>query len=175
MKLRYKLLAIAVFLGIIFMWGRYSGRAARPSSIPVVLPGNDVEQIRVNPSTHQGIIVTPRGTQTFTLPDRVSTIDVRKDGSVKVTSPQMGFETHPFVGVGYGQGTRLYLGADLGYYKKVDAGLGIATPDLLDRSSQKFNDFRFGAFGSYTVYSNTRATLGIDTQKAVHFVLSVRL
>lgn len=175
-RLRYKIGLVLGILGAMFLWGRCSKtRGMATSKASVVLPSNDVEQIRVDPSTHKLIVVTLRGTQTVTLPDRVSTIDVRKDGTVKVTAPQMGFETHPFVGLGYGQGTRLYLGADLGYYKKADMGVGVGTPNLLDRSNQKFNDFRVGAFASYTVYSNTRVTMGVDTQKSVHFLLSVRI
>lgn len=176
MRLRYKLISVLAVLGAVFVLGRCSRtRLSGPNNAPPVLPANDLEQIHVDPSTHRLIITTPTSTRTLTLPDRQSTIDIHKDGTVGITSPQVGFETHPFVGLGYGQGTRVYLGADLGYWKKADVGLGVASPNLLDNTNQNFNDFRFGLFGSYTVYSNTRLTLGLDNQKAVHFLLSVRI
>ena len=175
MRLRYKTLTLGIAIAAAFFYGRYDRTPPAAKTPAAVLPSNDVEQIHVDPSTHRLTVVTRKGSQRMTLPDRASTIDVRKDGTVKVTAPQMGFETRPFVGLGYGQGTRLYLGADLAYWKRLDVGLGIGTPNFLDRSSQKFNDFRLGAFISFNFWSNMRATVGYDTQNNAHVLLSVRL
>jgi hypothetical protein len=128
MRLRYKIGLVLVVLGTTFGLGRCKRNAANgpKSSVPTVLPSNDIEQIRVNPETHQLIITTAKGTQTVTLPDKTSTIDVLKNGTVKVTSPQFGFQVRPFAGVYYSDALRFGAGADLGYWKKLDIGVGIA-------------------------------------------------
>ena len=91
-----------------------------------VLPSNDVEQIRVNPDIHKLIIISTKGTRTVTLPDRMSTIDVLKNGTVKVTSPQIGLEHHLFLGIVGADHARIGVGEDIFYFKKLDLGVGIA-------------------------------------------------
>lgn len=173
MKLRYKLF----FVWLIAAWVFILGHACAKSKplIPSVLPPNDTEQLLIDPVKHKITILTPSGPKVITLPDHITTIDIHKDGTVKVTAPQFGFETRPFIGLGLGQGLRLYAGADLGYWKKLDIGLGVGTPRLLDKSGMQFNDVRIGVFTSYNVYDNTRLTLGLDTQKTIHLLLSVRI
>lgn len=128
MKLRSKIFLILVVLGTAYGLGRRKRLAISGPNVvvPAVLPQNDIEQIRVNPDTHQLIITTAKGTQMVTLPDRTSTIDVLKNGSVKVTSPQLGLEHHLFMGVLGSDHTRIGVGLDGFYYKKLDLGLGIA-------------------------------------------------
>lgn len=173
MRLRFKI----GFVIAIALWAFLRGQGcAKPMTrVPVVLPPGDTTQVTIDPLHHNGSILTPTGRTTFTLPDRPSVIDVRRNGTVKVTSPQLGLETRPWIGAGYGQGARLYVGADLAYYKHADIGFGLGTPNLLDKSSQNFNDFRVCVFCSYNFYSNTRVSLGIDQQKTVHLLFSVRI
>ena len=128
MKLRYKIGLVLVILGITFGLGRCkrTETSGPKSSVPAVLPSSDIEQLLVDPETHQLTILTKTGTQTVILPDRTSTIDVLKGGVVKVTSPQMGLEHHLFVGVTASDHVRLATGIDGFYYKKLDIGIGIA-------------------------------------------------
>src|ERR1700753_4198345 len=71
------------------------------------LPKNDNEQIAVDPRA-QTIVIKRQGGETVThLPDRQSVIDVRKDGTVKVTAAQYGLEMRPFVGLNYSDDVRI--------------------------------------------------------------------
>jgi hypothetical protein len=123
MCLRYKIGGVvAVLLGV-FLYGRYG----RPKPVvPNILPPGDTEQIIVDPVHHNLIITTPQGTQTISLPDHPSVIDVHHDGTVKVTSPQYGFQIRPFAGVYYSDALRFGGGVDLGYWKRLDLGIGLA-------------------------------------------------
>jgi len=170
MKLRYKIYLSMIVLAAVFLWGRCNRSAVRNPQQPIVLPSNDIEQIHVNPSNHTITIITPKGNETLTLPDRQSTIDIHKDGTTKVTAKQFGLECHPFTGVGYGAGFRAYLGADVLYFKKLDLGLTGISP-----SPSGPSDIRLGAFISYNFYSNTRISLGIDHKQTIQIALTFRL
>jgi hypothetical protein len=129
MKLRYKIFLALAVLGMAFGLGRCKRTAADgpKSSVSTVLPSNDAEQITVNPDTHQLVILRPGGKRIIeTLPDRTSTIDVLKNGTVKVTSPQFGFEHHAFLGLLGSDHVRLGAGMDGLYWKRLDLGIGIA-------------------------------------------------
>jgi len=131
MKPRYKIGLVIVVLGGMFLWGRCNRPSTGSKSdggVPsTVLPGNDAEQITVDPSTHQLVILRPGGQRIVeTLPDRASTIDIRKNGTVDVTSKQLGLEHHMFIGVLGSDHARIGLGMDAFYYKKLDVGIGIA-------------------------------------------------
>ena len=147
-KLRYKIGAVAAILLGVFLYGRYG----RPKPIvPNVLPP---EQIIVDPVHHSLIITTPHGTQTVTLPDHPSVIDVHPNGTVKVTSPQYGFQVRPFAGVYYSDALRFGVGADLGYWKKLDLGIGIA-------GGAAAHTVAFAQL-SYCVWDNVAASLTYD-------------
>lgn len=172
MKLRYKIGIVISVLAAVFLWGRCGRTPVRNPQQPTVLPVNDRETITVDPIHHRIEVLTASGLKTETLPDRKSTVEVRKDGQIKIVAPQTGFETRPFVGLGFGNGFRGYIGADLWYFKKLDLGLGAVTPKL---SNPELTDTRLGMFASYAVYDNTRLSLGYDTSKTIHVLLSVRL
>lgn len=169
MKLRYKLLLILIVLGTMFGLGRCQRLtiSGPKSSVPAVLPANDREQILVDPVHHSLIIVKPEGNQTVTLPDRQSVIDIRKDGSVVVTSKQLGFEHLPFVALTISDTARLGLGVDLAYWKRLDLGLGIAC-------STNYRPVLFAKV-SYTVWDNVSAGLTYDSGRNVGGVLSLRI
>jgi hypothetical protein len=126
-RLRTKIGLVVVVLGSVFLWGRCSRRTSpQTPKLPSVLPPNDAEQIRVNPATRQITITTPTGTRTVTLPDTTSTIDVLRNGQVRVTAPQFGFEHHLFVGYTLSDAGRFTVGMDGCYWKRLDLGLGVA-------------------------------------------------
>lgn len=170
MKLRYKILFVLGVLCVTFGLGRcnridwYDPK----SHTPIVLPTNDVEQIRVNPETHQLIITTSKGMQTVTLPDRASTIDIRKNGIVNVTSPQFGLDKHLFAGYTLSDARRFVIGGDFVYYKKLDIGIGIAD--------------QFGSHTpigvaklTYNIYGAMQVGIVYGTNKYFGGIVSVRL
>ncbi len=170
MKLRYKIYLVLVVLGTTFGLGRCK-RTSSPGpklSAPTVLPSNDKEQIIVNPVKHQLILVRPAGNEVLTLPDRVSTIDIHKDGTVSVTSPQFGVEHRLFGGAHVSNTFRIAVGMDLLYYKRLDLGLGaasrigISTPILFTQVS-------------YNVWSNCRVGVAYGTDRFIGGTLTVRL
>ncbi len=170
MRLRYKLGLVLVVLGVTFGLGRCKRTETNgpKSSAPAVLPVNDIEQIRVDPSTHQLIILTNKGTQTVTLPDRISTIDVHKDGTVQVTSPQFGFEHHLFIGLVGSEHVRLGVGVDGLYWKKLDVGIGIA---------DQMGAYTPIAFAKVTwnIKGNLQAGLVYQSNNYIGGILSVRI
>jgi hypothetical protein len=165
MNLRYK---IGLVIGILlFVFGL--GRCGRGKpTVPNVLPPNDKEQIIVDPVKHTLIIVRPGGNETVTLPDRPSVIDIRKDGSVSVTSKQFGFEHRFFLGLDGSDAIRGMAGMDFGYWKKLDLGVGVMG---------QFGNYtpRVFAMVSYNVYSNCRVGVTIDNTQHVGIGLTVRL
>jgi hypothetical protein len=176
-RLRYKLALVGAVLLAVFVWvsGYRQGHKSPATSglnASLVLPKNDTEQITVDPGTHRITILTPSGTKTETLPDRPSTFDIHKDGTVTINSKQLGFETKPFIGLGLGEGVRVYAGADLAYFKRLDLGLGMSSQRL---SIGDLTDIRGLVKVSYNVYSNTSVNLGYDTSKTLHCFVSVRL
>ena len=179
-RLRYKIALVITVLAGVLVWvsGYRHGKTPATTDGPnpaAVLPKNDKEQLIINPKTHQLIILqSGQKNKIETLPDRVSKVDILKDGSVKVTAQQFGFESHPFIGVGLDQGFRGFVGDDLLYLKKVDIGLGVVTPKLFGQSID-VTDIRAGLFVSYNFWSNTRVSLGIDSNKTPALFLSVRL
>lgn len=168
MKLRYKLMIIAVFLVGIFMWGRHSKKVPTAPNPAAVLPKEDKEQILVDPVNHTLIIVKPTGNDILTLPDHPSTIDIRKDGTVKVTSPQFGWEHRFFFGIQGSRDARLAVGMDAYYFKRLDIGIGVAdqlgqhTPILFPHIS-------------YNFWSNCRIGVEYGTDRYIGGTLTVRL
>jgi len=164
-NLRYKVGLVVVVLGSVFLYGR-CGRA-KPN-VPSVLPPNDAEQITVDPSTHQLVILRPGKRIVETLPDRLSTIDIRKDGQVIVTSKQLGFEHHMFIGIIGSDHLRVGAGPDLWYFKRLDLGIGIAdqignyTPVIFAKVT-------------YNIKGNLQVGLVYQSNKYIGGILDVRV
>jgi hypothetical protein len=87
-----------------------------------------------------------------------------------VAALQFGTENRPFlVGAFALDGTKLGLGVDLLYYKRVDLGAGLLVNPVHVQDARVF----IGV--SYFVYSNTSLMLGIDNQKNPLVGIKVRL
>lgn len=169
---RYTALAgalILVLLGLyLYLRVRY-GKPANAHPAPVtILPSNDKEQILVDPVRHTLIVVKPTGNTTLTLPDHLSTVDIRKDGTVQITSPQWGFEHRPFIGVHVSDHFRVAAGLDGYYFKKLDIGGGAAC------RIGNYTPILFGQL-SYNFYSNCRAAVSYGTNKYIGGTLTVRI
>ena len=170
MKLRYRIGLVLAVLGVTFGLGRCKRNAISGPELatPAVLPSNDKEQILVDPIRHTLIIVKPTGNTTLTLPDHSSTIDIRKDGTVQVMSPQFGWEHRPFVGVHGSDYFRIAAGMDAYYFKKLDLGFGAAG---------RIGNFTPIAFVqlSYSFYDNCRIGVAYGTNRYIGGTLTVRL
>lgn len=166
MRLRFKVGLIAAIALWAFLQGR--GCAKQKSAAPAVLPPNDTEQIVVDPSRHTISMLTRTGRKTVTLPDRPSTIDVLKDGQVKVTSQQIGFEHHLFIAALGADHARLGFGMDGWYFKRLDVGGGIAdqignyTPVLFAKAT-------------YNVKGNLQLGLVYQSNQYIGGILAVRV
>lgn len=169
MNLRYKIYLIGALLAGVFLWGRCS-RTKYPS-VPVpatVLPKDDKERITIDPIKRIVTRTTEKGTETFTLPDRTVTFDLKKTGEITVTAPQFGFERLPFAGASYSDKMRAGVGVDLVYWKKLDLNVGLS-------SSLNIHDFRVFVGVSYNVYHNIHLGLTFDNQKFVGGILYARI
>jgi hypothetical protein len=165
MKLRYKLLggvALCAWL-LLAMKGCFD-----PKPTPGPLPKNDNEQIIVDPNSHHLTIVTAAGPRVITLPDRPSTIDLLKNGDVKITSAQFGFEHHVFAGAVLSDSARLGIGMDGVYYKRLDLGMGIAD------GFQGSWPVVFAKL-TYNVKGNIQAGIVYQSNSFVGGIVSVRL
>jgi len=171
-RLRFKItLAVAMIVGVLVWISGYRHGASRPPSGPnpaTVLPSNESERITVDPEKHTLIIQTPMKVKVVTLPYNKSTIDVFKNGEVKVTSSQFGLEHHVFMGYGLSDTGRFVIGLDGLYYKRLDLGLGFGS---------QFGNHSPIAFAklSYTVYGNIQAGIIYGSNQSIGAIVSVRL
>ncbi len=163
---------ITTALGLAF--GLYKCQRKRDTIIsnPVLAPGVK-EKIIINPLRHSIVIVTPEGTKVTNLPDRPSSIEIFKDGKVKVMAPQWGYEAVPFIGIGYSNQLNDYIGLDVFYWKRLDLGTAFS----FDRNL-KVKSLGFPLVLSYTVWHRARLSLGYEIfgpTHTIHGFVSVRI
>jgi len=140
---------------------------SRPNASPI-LSSNESERITVDPEKHTLIIQTPQKVKVVTLPFNKSTIDILKNGDVKVTSSQFGLEHHLFMGYGLSDTSRIAAGLDCLYFKHLDLGLGLGM-QMGNHSPIAFAKL------SYTVYGNIQAGLIYGSNQSIGAIVSVRL
>ncbi len=99
-----------------------------------------------------------------------STVEIRKDNSISVTSRTWGAEVSPFVGFGVDTQTRGRgaLGLDLFYWHNFELGAGIAI------SAKAPNTVSLFASASYCVWDNTAVAVGIDHHKTPFVMLNIK-
>ncbi len=166
MRLRTKIGIVLSGLLIAFLYGRCA-RKSLPG-LGAKLPVTDKEQILLDPVRHTITVITASGHKTSTLPDRVSTIDIRKDGSIVVTAKQFGFEQRPFFGGSFSDIGRFIAGSDMFYWKKLDLGAGLGV-------NKDINDLRFFVKVSYNVYSNLQLGVTYDHRQQFGACITVRI
>jgi len=171
-----KVLAGAIVLAttLVLAFGLYKCQRKRDSDISSPLLGPNVkEKIILNPLRHSIVIITAEGTKVTTLPDRPSSIEIYKDGRVKTSIPQWGYEAVPFIGIGWGGQLNDYIGIDGFYWKRLDFGTAFS----FDRDL-KIKAIGFPLVLSYAVWHNTRLSIGYEMfgpTHAIHGFVSVRL
>ena len=85
----------------------------------ITLPKNDKELITYNENRHTITVTTSKGT--VTKYSRSPSVEIRKDGTVKVDANAWGMELRPFLGIGYSDTGRAYIGCNLFYFHQFDA------------------------------------------------------
>lgn len=159
--------ALALFIAIII--GLLLGYIFKKSLPPrQSTPPKDNEQIVVDPRRHTIIIHRPTGDTVTHLPDKPTIIDIWKDGTASVNSSQYGFETRPFVGLGFSNDAHISAGADVAYWGAFDLGCGL-------QWNFHMADPRMFVAVSYTIQDNLRIGVTIDHKKNPGLILSVRI
>ena len=155
---RYLIIAGLCSMVSVWLYMRGHDKRVDVNTSSTTLGPNVAEKLIINPANHTLVMVPSSGhTQTVFLPDRPSSIEVGKDGKVKVSVRAFGTEVVPFIGFAYSDQARLALGVSGLYWHKWEVGIS-AYPSV----SGKFS-FRLGPVCSYNIYDNTSLFLGITT------------
>lgn len=135
---------------------------------PVLSP-NTQEKIIVNSRKHEIVVITPRGTETTSLPPgRPVAITEDSHGKLTVQVRTWGTEFAPFAGVGFSDSFRPCLGVSVFYWHRLDLNLGVTTSvnrPLVGRALLT---------GSVNLFSNTYFQAGIESNKSPYVGLFVR-
>jgi len=178
-KIKSKLKLYAI-LGLIAALGVFGFKACRKiqktqdtAAVSTILKPNEERKVIIDPIKHKITTVTrnPDGstkTRETYLPDRPTQIIENKDGTIKIIVRKFGTEVRPYIGVGFGDVTRIQIGTDVFYYKKLDLGLGLGF------NPTKLKDIRPNLNLSYNVYSNTSLFIGVDSHRDILGGLKVR-
>jgi len=85
----------------------------------ITLPRNDKELVTYNENRHTVTVTTAKGTtQAYS---RNPSVEIRKDGTVKIDNHAWGLELRPFLGFGYSDTGRTYAGIQGFYFHQFDA------------------------------------------------------
>ena len=158
----------AAFIGLFLMLNH-----KRDAQIVSPILGPGIREKIIIDSLHRRLtIVTAKGSDTLSLPDRPSSIEISNEGTVKVIAPQFGYEHTPFIGIGYSKQLNDYIGMDFYYWKSLDLGAAIS----FDRNF-KVKALDMPVVLSYTVYHRLRISVGVEPfgEHSIHGLLSVRI
>lgn len=149
----------------------------------VALPAKDIELITQNENRHTITVTTKKGTTTTY--SRNATVEIQKDGTVKIDDHKWGLEFHPILGVGYQDTGRIYLGINHFYFHQFDLFSAIGFPASQLGSVPRSEGYVFlepisGV--SWNFYSNMSLAAGLNTVNVIlherpefGMLLSVRL
>lgn len=166
---KISIVAASVAAIVALLWFRHIQTKHDMAVNSPVLSQDVREKIVINPLQHTIAVVTKGSVSVTTLPTRPSSIELLTNGTLRVIAPQYGFEAVPFIGLGFSRSLNDYIGCDFWYWKRLDVGAAVGFDRLsLDKAS-------IGVMTSFTVWHNTRLTLGVDTAGHVHGLVSVRL
>lgn len=165
--------------GAIVLLGAYLWLAHHIRDIIVppraVLPRNDKEIVAYDENHHVLAVTTEQGTtRTYS---RNPTVEIRKDGTVKVDGHSWGLELRPFLGAGYSDAGRVYTGCQAFYFRQFDmsASLGwvVVSRKLLLQPTLAVG-YNFWSNTSINVGANPVSFIGAQKPEIAVF-LSVRL
>lgn len=141
---------IGLLLLAAFVWIRHTIQQVFPAPSHSILPANTKERITYDENKHVIAVTTAKGTTASY--SRNPTVEIKNDGTVKVDSNAWGLEADPFLGIGYQETGRLYLGVNGFYYRQFDAFAAIGIPFNGDHSIKplvgaSWNVFRHSSIG----------------------------
>lgn len=160
-------------IGLVIVLGMWAYTHKRDSVVLDTTLGPTLKEKIIIDSLHRKLtIITEHDVKLIELPDRPASIEIKKDGTVKVTAPQFGYEHTPFIGVGYSKQLNDYIGMDFYYWKSLDIGAAFS----FDRDF-KIKALDFPVLISYTIYHRLRVSIGVEPFGAhnIHGLLSVRI
>jgi len=144
-----------------YLWFRHS---IHDIIVPpqITLPRNDKELISYNENRHIITVTTTKGiTRQYS---RDPSVEVRSDGTIKVNDHAWGTEFRPFLGVGYSDTGRAYIGTNLLYFRQFDFGASFGwTADNRHSAFQPMLSL------GWNFWSNTSLDVGVNPAA---FVLS---
>lgn len=114
------LLALTAMLLAAYLWLSHSFRDMTVPQHDVALPKDDRALVTYDENRHTVTTTTPSGTTREY--SRNPTVEIRKDGTVRVDAHKWGVEARPFLGGGYSDTGRLYVGCQFFYARQFDAG-----------------------------------------------------
>ncbi len=146
--------AVIVLLIAAFFWLKHK---IHDVIVPpqILLPVKDKAIITYNENRHEITVTTPTGTDIRY--GRNPTVEVQKDGTVKVNAHSWGVEVRPFLGLGYSDTGRAYVGCQFFYFRQFDASASFGwTADNRHAAFQPMV-----AIG-WNFWSNSSLNLGIN-------------
>ena len=152
------LAAIVLFVGYRYvsqriMRGGTTGTS--PARPPFVLPKNDKETVSFNEKTHVLTVVT--ATKTIKEYAKSPEVEIRKDGSAVVSRHLTGFENEPFIGFGYSDTGRVFLGDNICHVARLDLLLSVSWTPV-----NRVIAFKPYAGIGYNFYHNTSVNLAVN-------------
>ena len=161
------LITLVITTGLWF----YSHKQNVDIKSPILGPG--VREKVIIDSLHRKLtVITDKGPEILSLPDRPASIEILTTGVVRVSAPQFGYEHSPFIGIGYSKQLNDYIGMDFYYWKNVDFGAAVS----FDRNF-KIKALDTPVVMSYTIYHRLRISVGVEPfgEHNIHGLLSVRI
>lgn len=161
----------AVTLFCAFLWLKH--RVERVIVLPLIprhagLAVDEQELVTFNEKTHRVIVETSSGT--IKMYARNPTVRIKKDGRVMVDRHLFGFESRPFIGVGYADTTRALFGWEPAYWGAFDASISVGLS--LDRQRVLIKPY---IAGGYNFYGASSINAGVNPAgiKQLDFILFV--
>lgn len=148
--------AVALIGGYEYVLHRIDGKLPvfEHRAVPV-LPKNDKETVSFNEKTHVLTVVT--ATKTVKEYAKSPEVEIRKDGSVMVSRHLTGFENEPFIGFGYSDTGRVFIGDNLFHFSRFDlVGAVSWTPSANAIAFKPYMGF------GWNCYHNTSINLALN-------------
>lgn len=167
--------AFSVLLIFGYKWRHKHDATVDAAITSTVLPQEDKAKYIIDEKKHT-ISTVERDTSTGRVLLRTTylapkaAIEIRKDGTVKVTQRVWGTEFSPFIGIGIDSGPhgRAALGINGFYVDRWEAGGGLSLNIL------QAKDVRAFVHVSYNVYSNCILSIGVDNHKSVQALVGLK-
>lgn len=154
---KHSLVLVGVFVALLLGAYIYLKHRIHDVIVPpqILLPKNDKAVITYDENRHRIGTTTASGT-TWQY-SRNPSVEIRKDGTVKVDAHTWGKELRPFIGLGYSDTGRGYVGCYLFYFRQFDAGISAGwTADNRKPAFQPMLSI------GYNIWSNASINVGIN-------------